>query len=217
MAELELDPERALALAYVPAGKRPAVAALWRLDTAFASVLASGREPMVTRIRLAWWREALERLDREAPPAEPLLEAIAAYVLPAGIAGAELAAMADGWDAIVGAEAPDGEALDLHARARGGTLFRLSARLLGAGADVDAAGEVWALVDLARHSARPDEAAAAMAAARTRNEPISWPALLRPLGMLATLAMRDIRSGAPGRQGAPLRMIRMAWHRLSGR
>lgn len=218
MAELELDPERALALAYVPAVKRPALEALWRLDAAFASVLATGSEPMVTRIRLAWWREALERLDREAPPAQPLLRAIAAHILPAGVAGAELSSMAEGWDAIVGGEAPDAAALDRHATERGAGLFRLSARLLAGDADVDAAGEAWALVDLARHSTDRAEAAAAMAAAGARKRTSArWPAILRPLGMLAALADRDLRTGFPERRGAPGRIIRMIRYRIFGR
>jgi len=213
----ELDPERALALAYVPAGRRPAVEALWRLDAAFGAVLASGREPMVTRIRLAWWREALERLDSEKPPAEPLLRALAAHVLPAGVSGTELSAMADGWDAIVGAEAPDIDALDLHAELRGAALFRFTARLLGAEANLDEDGERWALTDLARHSARPGEAKVAMAAARARKEIRKWPTELRPLGMISVLARRDTHVGQPGKQGAPSRILRMIWHRVSGR
>ena len=80
----DLDPDRRLALAYVPAAARPAVEALWRLDVTLGAVLAAGREPMIGRIRLAWWREALEKLDREAPPAEPLLQALAERVVPAG-------------------------------------------------------------------------------------------------------------------------------------
>ncbi len=214
---IELDPERALALAYVPAARRPALEALWQLDAAFASVLATGREPMVTRIRLAWWREALERLDAAPPPAEPLLEALAAHVLPAGVSGMALSAMADGWDTIVGAEAPDADALDQHGRARGAVLFALSARLLGAEAEVDSAGQAWALVDLARHSSSAQEATAAMAAARARHVPSRWPVALRPLGMLAVLAERDLHATTLGKQGGPSRLLRMIWHRMSGR
>ena len=44
-------------------GRGPALEALWRLDVTFAAILAAGREPMVSRLRLAWWREALEALD----------------------------------------------------------------------------------------------------------------------------------------------------------
>lgn len=181
------------------------------------AVLATGREREVSRIRLAWWREALARLDRAPPPAEPVLQGIAAYVLPA----ADLAAMADGWEELL-AEGPlDDAALAAYAAARGGTLFRHAARLLGpSGHPVEAAGRRWALVDLARHSARRDEAEAALAAARRieGEGERAWPARLRPLGMLAMLAQRDLDRG-PGaweRPGAPARMLRMLRHRLIG-
>lgn len=214
----DLDPDRRLALAYVPATARPAVEALWRLDVTLGTVVAAGRDSTITRIRLAWWREALERLDREPPPAEPVLRALAARVIPAGIGGAELAAMEEGWSALL-ADGPLGrDDLDAHAAARGGLLFRYSARLLGAaGHPLEAAGELWALVDLARRSAGPADAARALEAAALRHCP-AWPRALRPLGMLAAVARRDLSHG-PGRwemQGSPGRMLRMLRHRLTG-
>lgn len=214
----ELDPDRTLALAYVPAAKRPALEALWRLDVALGSVLATGTEPMLTRIRLAWWREALERLDRDPPPAEPLLEALAAHVLPAGVTGAELAEMEDGWDAIVSPGALTREDVDRYAEARGARLFRLSARLLGDNVfPVDHAGVCWALADLARHSADGGERQAVIAVARERRDDRRWPPSLRPLGMLAALASGDVNKPVFGTPGSPYRMIRMLFHRMSGR
>ena len=213
-----MDPDRRLALAYAPAAARPALDALWRLDVTLGAVLATGREPMVSRIRLAWWREALERLDRAPPPPEPVLEGVARYLLPAGIAGAELAAMEPGWTAITDPGRLPREALDTYAEARGATLFRLSARLLG-GEDFDliAAGELWALADLARRSADPADRAAALDSARRRHGPKSWPKRLRPLGMLAVLADRDLKRASPEPHGAPGRVLRMLRHRLTGR
>lgn len=213
----ELDPERILALAYVPAAKRPALEALWRLDATLGAVLATGSEPMVTRIRLAWWREALERLDRETPPAEPLLQALAAYVLPVGVTGAELAAMEEGWDALIVPGTLAAEDVALHGRARGGGLFALSARILGGDFAVGPAGERWALVDLARHSANPVEVDQALTLARALPDDEQWPKSLRPLGMLSVLAARDAVRNTPERQGSPVRMLRMLVHRLFGR
>ena len=214
---LDLDLDRKLALAYVPAARRAAVEALWRLDVTFASVLATGSDPMVSRIRLAWWREALEKLDREPPPPEPVLQAVAQLILPLGITGAELAAMEPGWAALTEPGRLTAADLESHAKDRGGRLFRLSARLLGdAGSPVDAAGEAWALIDLARHSADPADAEAARAAARSRSVPSSWPKRLRPLGMLAVLAAEDARAGRKA-PGSPARMWRMLRHRLTGR
>ena len=177
-------------------------------------MLAGGREPLAKQLRLAWWREALERLDREAAPPEPVLQALAAHVVPAGVSGAELAAMADGWEILLG-EAK----LDLYAEARGATLFRLSARLLGEpDFPVDAAGRRWALVDLARHSSSPADAETARQLAGREAASGKWPKRLRPLGMLSALARRDLdrRSGTWERPGAPGRMLRMLRHRLTG-
>lgn len=175
---------------------------------------------MISRIRLAWWRESLEKLDREPAPAEPVLEALSHHVIPRGVTGAELAAMEEGWATLLSADPLTPEGLQAYAAARGGLLFRYSARLLGGGeSGAEAGGEAWALVDLARHSADPEDSGAALRAAQERQVPRSWPSRLRPVGMLAMLARRDSERGAERwePQGAPARMLRMLRHRLSGR
>jgi phytoene synthase len=215
----DLDADRTLALSYVPAKHRPAVGALWRLDSALGAALAGGREPMISRIKLAWWREALERLDRERAPAEPVLVALAEHVLPAAVGGAELAGMEEGWAVLASPEALTPEDLTAYAWARGAGLFRITARLLGdPGTAVGEAGEAWALVDLARHCATEGDSDVALAAARERVLPKRWPSKLRPLGMLAVLAARDLDPARPPweARGAPARMWRMLRHRISG-
>src|SRR3546814_11745882 len=92
-----LDPDRTLALSYVPAKHRPAVEALWRLDAALGAVLAGGREPLIGQIKLVWWRDALEKLDRERATAEPALRAVAEHLAPTG-PGAALAGVAPAVD-----------------------------------------------------------------------------------------------------------------------
>ena len=214
----DLDPDRLLALSYVPAKRRAAVGALWRLDAALGRAVASGGEPILARIKLAWWREALEKLDREPPPAEPVLEALAADLLPV-LSGEALAAMEEGWAVLPSAETLGPEELSAYARGRGGLLFRYTARLLGEEREgLEAAGEAWALIDLARHCATREDADVALEEARARPVPRRWPKRLRPLGMLAILAARDAE---PGRRpwevrGSPGRMIRMLRHRITG-
>lgn len=213
-----MNAELALALASAPEPARAALQALWALDAALGRVVAAGREPMIVRIRLAWWREALERLDREPPPNEPVLEGLARAVLPRGVTGVELAQMESGWALLPGDQPITPDALDAYARARGGLLFRHAARLLGGNVDVGAAGEAWALIDLARHSTEKADVAAALAAARRRLLPARWPRALRPLGMLTVLAQRDLARG-PERweePGAPPRTARMLRHRITG-
>ena len=217
----DLDRDRTLALSYVPARRRAAVGALWRLDAAMGQALAGGREPLISQIKLAWWREALEKLDTARAPAEPVLQAVAEHVLPGGIGGAELARMEQGWSVLLAQQPLTAEELALYAATRGGLLFRYTASLLGqAGeAGIDRAGEVWALADLARHSADAQDADNAIAEARARDWRVRWPAALRPLGMLAALGARDAEEGRPRweEQGAPRRMLRMLRMRLTGR
>jgi len=214
----DLDPDRTLALSYVGARHRPALEALWRLDVALGAVLAGGRDPMLSRIKLVWWRDALEALDAKPAPAEPVLQAVAGAVLPLGVTGTELSAMEEGWAALL-SEAPlTPDDLGTYAAARGATLFGLSARLLGGPeGQVGTAGEAWALADLARHSNEAD-ADAALARLRTLPLPPRLPGRVRPLGMLAALARRDAEPNRPRweQQGSPGRMGRMLRYRLTG-
>ena len=219
----ELDPDRTLTLTYVPAERRAALAALWRLDAALGAVLAGGREPLISQIKLAWWRDSLARLDQAPPPAEPVLQEVARHVLPRGIKGSKLARMEEGWSILLASEALSASDLDNYSGSRGALLFRHSSQLLGIqmNARVKKAGEGWALADLARHSNEVD-AKAALDAARARLSDVTeqrWPKSLRPLGMLAMLARRDVDRGLenPEPQGTPGRMVRMLRHRLTGR
>lgn len=220
-----LDPERRLALSYVPAAQRDAMATLWTLDTTIGAAIAGGSQPLVKSIKLAWWRERLDELGSIPPPPEPVLQAVARDLLPLGIDGARLAAMIEGWEVLASAERLGPEELAAYAEWRGGLLFHLSARLLGdAGADpvIGAAGRGWALVDLARRSSDQADATAALAAASeifAVNGPGRWPGHMRVLGMLTMLARRDATASpaALERQGSPGRMLRMFHHRLTGR
>ncbi|HMC92260.1 MAG TPA: squalene/phytoene synthase family protein [Allosphingosinicella sp.] len=214
----DLDPDRTLALSYVSARHRPALEALWGLDVALGAVLAGGRDPMLSRIKLVWWRDALEALDVKPVPAEPVLQAIAAAVLPLGVTGAELSAMEEGWEVLLSGDPLTPEDLDTYAAARGAMLFRFAARLLGGPERLaGAAGEAWALADLARHSNEAD-ADAAIARLRTIPPTARLPGRLRPLGMLGALGHRDAEPNRPRweQQGAPGRMWRMLRHRLTG-
>jgi phytoene synthase len=216
----ELDPDQVLALSYVGAARRPAVQALWRLDAALGAVLTSGREPLIKQIKLAWWRDALEALDRGPAPAEPVLEAVGREVLPRGVTGAELSAMQEGWNLLLTPDPLREEELRAYAAVRGGVLFAALAAVLGTPgfAGAAAAGEAWALADLARHSGSAADADAALALVRSLPRPRSWPSRLRPIGMMALLAHRDAEIERPRweEQGAPGRMLRMLRHRLSG-
>lgn len=217
------DPERALTFSYAPRPARTALVTLWALDETLGAILRSGRDPMVSQLRLTWWHEALCRLDDMPPPAQPMLQAIAEALLPRGITGTSLAPMIDGWEALLDPDPIDDAALATYAAARGGGLFAAAGKLLGAGDDpVEIAGQGWALVDLARHASDAALASRALGLARPMLDAAMakrWHSAGRPVGMLAALAAIDARVLAPPLppQGSPMRVLRMMRHRFTGR
>lgn len=170
----ERDRDRYLSVLYAPAGVRAALMALHGLDLEMASVVVGTTEPMIGEIRLAWWREALEGLDRGVVPAQPLLALIAEQPVPLGVSGAELAGIEDRWLGMIGSE----DVPQAHV-AGGGDLFALAARLLGGDeAEGRRLGEAWVLGENVARVA----------------------GVLRPLLGLVRLAVRDAtraRAGLP--------------------
>ena len=186
------------------------------------SVLRATTDPMIARIRLAWWRERLEGLDQgEATPGEPRLEAARTLILPRGISGEDLAGLASGWERLLdpfpwSVETSEGIWL------RGLLAFGLAARLLGKSDDrLQQAGALWALVDAARHCSDAETRALLVDRARTIAKGLKgakFDRRLRPLSMLAALAMRDLQQGEPFEaEGTPGRAMTMVRHRLTGR
>lgn len=214
------DLDRYLAILYAPVELRPALFALHALDVELATVARTTTEPMIGQIRLAWWREALEKLDTAPPPAQPVLEALAGHVLPRGVAGASLTRLEDGFLALIGGEAVD--ARD-YADARGGTLFEAAATALGvppaALPAARTAGIVWACAQ-ALASAQPEDAAEARrvgiaAHAELRALP-RLPSSGRLLIGLAALARRDLDGEHPPHRGSPARQMRLLWSIITG-
>ena len=201
--------DRDLVRLYWPVELRPAFDALFGIDDAMAEVVASSSQPALGAIRLAWWREALERLDTNAPPPEPRLQAAAAELFPRGIKGADLAGLEDGWAALLDEE-PDIERVGR----RGAGLFAMAARLIGAKDPLlDAAGrlhaygqalrdgrlEVWPMKELPKLTGH------------------RFQRRLRPLTGLARLATRDVKQApAIEPEATPGRAAALLSHRLFG-
>jgi phytoene synthase len=216
------DPERQLAVGHAPRLAQESLATLFAIDERLGSIVARTREATIGLMRLVWWRDALTALDHAAPPAEPLLAAAAA-LRPDGVAGAEIAAMVEGWEALIDDPELDEQTLALHAGERGGRLFVLAGRVIGVeAARLHEAGQGWALANLARHVSDPAQADRILETARPILEkaiPGRWPHALRPLGMLAVLAREDARRGAaalrpPASRG---RLLRVMLHQTFGR
>lgn len=201
-------------LSYAPVDRRAGLAALLALDDTLAAILRSTRDPMVGQLRLTWWHDALSALDTRAAPAEPVLRAIAGDVIPA-VSGARLAAMVEGWEALLDREPLDADRLRVFAAGRGGGLFTAAAAVLEADPrdPVDTAGQGWALCDLADHLSDPIAAAQATSLAAplvATAGAARWSRAGRPIG-----AMMHLAAMPPDRVAA--RVARALWHRLTGR
>lgn len=195
-------------LTHFAARVQPAVAALWAVDEAMGATVAGASQPALAGMKLAWWREALCRLDFHPAPPEPKLRAVAKELLPLGVTGAEVAGIEEGWAALL-QESVDASAVVL----RGERLFVILAKSLGVEvAFLREAGALFALSDAMRRGRGRGEFAAERNAligslARCR---ISRPA--RPVTLAARLAARDLAEP----EGTPGRALALIAHRLTG-
>lgn len=147
-------------------------------------------------IRLAWWRERLDELDRGvAAPAEPRLRAVAEELLPRGVTGSELSTLEDCWLALLDPFPWNGRVADALGR-RGEILFAIGARLLGRAAhEAERCGAIWSLVDGIRHCSDPQSRQFLIGRAKTAIAELPRrrvPGELRPLTMIAAFAAYDV-------------------------
>lgn len=202
-------PQR-LALAYSPAGAKPAVLALFVLDARLAQAIRQASEPIMAQMRLAWWRDQFKLEPEKRERSDELVCALD------GFAGEEaaLTEMVDGWEALLADE------LDARAFARGRAAgFGALAAMLGASTEAAArAGRRYALADLAANLDNAEEKQAVLAIAQAEGlVHVALPRPLRSLTVLDGLARRSLaRGGKPllDGPGAVLAAIRMG---LTGR
>ena len=175
-----------------------------------AEVVATSTQPALGAIRLAWWREALERLDVNPPPPEPRLQAVAGELLSRGINGADVARLEDGWATLL-----DDEPDQKRVAGSGEALFAMGAQLLGGTeALIDVAGRLYACESARRLgvTGMPNPAEELRQLARHR-----FSRRLRPLTALARLAARDVKQEpALEAEATPGRAAALLSHRLFG-
>ncbi len=192
----------------MPGAVRPAFRALFEVDSALADVVARSIEPALGRIKLAWWREQLEALDANAPPAEPRLQSVAEHLLPQA-SGAELAELEPGWATLLDEEVDPGLVAE-----RGARLFAIGGRLLGSGDPrLPEAGALYALASVAIRGV-PELAAPARQQLATIHDH-RFERRVRPLTMLARATVRGLARNEP--EGSRGRALEMIAHRWSGR
>lgn len=90
------DRDRFLGALFAPEPQRTGLLALLAFDHELARTRTVTREPMLARIRLEWWREAVaEAAGRGKPRAQPIVESLSEIVRRHGITTDRLRALID--------------------------------------------------------------------------------------------------------------------------
>ena len=201
-----------MALEQLPRHVQPAFKALWDLDLSLADIVATCTDPNLGAVRLAWWRDRLDDLDTEGPPAgEPRLDAINRHLMTV-TNGASLSLLPEAWAPLLSPFPWSTEVVE-GLRARGRVLFGVGAQILGTqGSQAEAAGALWSLVDAAHHCSDARSREFLLARAREIElPPRVIEAELRPLIVLAAVAASDAR-----KHGRLARLAAAFRHRLTG-
>lgn len=184
-----------LALHYAPRHAWAATLGVLALDARLAGIIRADGEPVIARMKLAWWRERFAQDPQDWPKGEPLL----ALMRDASLDGELLSRMVDGWEMLL-AEQLGARELQSFAegRAAGWEAVSLATGCTNASDHVSRVGQSWALGDLALHLGAHGEAQIAReASSRNSARDIRLPRQLRPLFVLNGLVHRALKRDAP--------------------
>lgn len=215
-----------LAALGAPKDKRPGLLAVLAFDAELAGVCERVSEPMLGRIRLQWWLDALPGVTGGRPPGHPVAQELADLDLRLD----PLRALVETYNFDLD-DGPAGVDSHLaHADAKGAVLGGLLLDVLGGENDQvrDAAAEVmaaWTLSEVVRHAkrlageadARSLEDAARERLERARSRTLAKPAAQAAMPVLALARLVDRRLNvlhAPMGAGA---VLSVWWAKLTGR
>lgn len=178
------DRDRFLASLFAPEPARTGLLALLAFDHELARTRSVTREPMLARIRLEWWREAVaEAAGTRTPRAQPIVESLSEIVRRHGIAVESLRALIDARE-----EEIDGP---LDVMRAGHALADLELQVLGAtDPDSQQAAHAVAAAWLMGEGPERDSLLGDARALRRKIDPAALPILLpalslgRPMGPL---------------------------------
>lgn len=153
------DPDRFLCALFAPADRREDLLALYAFNLELARAREQVSEAMLGRIRLQWWREAVEEIYSGTPRRHAVIQPLQAAAQRHGLDRASFDRMIDAREADMDGKPPgDLAALEEYADGTAGTLAALALGVLGVTRDPArrAARHValaWALTGLLRATA----------------------------------------------------------------
>ncbi|MXO64418.1 hypothetical protein GRI91_01420 [Altererythrobacter endophyticus] len=201
-----------LALAYGSAKGRDVLLPIFACDARLSQIVRQKREPVLAQMRLAWWREMLEKPADQLPKGDAVLDALSHWP-----ERGQLASLVSGWEMLLQEEL-DAAAIEAFVDGRANAV-RLAALQIDSGnnADVQTAAQYWALGDLAANLGPSDERERVRRQADDLPRNIArLPRSLRPVFILGKLGQRALDAdGAPLLSG-PKSMLTIARLGIAG-
>ncbi|NMW31454.1 hypothetical protein HKD42_05225 [Altererythrobacter sp. RZ02] len=199
MVHDELPLPQKLAVAHSAAADRRIIEPFFVLDNRLAQFVSQSKEPVLTQMRIAWWRDQLGKPVEQRPEGDPVLDALSAHWARQESA---LVALVDGWEALLAEPPlPDTAAQEFtEGRAKCFAAIAHLCDLPSAKAQAYSVGTVWAYADLLSRMSDQDEKQFVLSQCQTaevRNQRL--PYQLRSLSILGILAENAISKG-----GGPL-------------
>lgn len=150
------DRDRYLIAQTAPAGRRGDLFALYAFNQEIAKTAEVVSEPMIGRIRLQWWREAIAEACAGKSRDHAVLIALAAAIRDRGLTPGHFARLIDARDADLDSRQPGNLAeLEAYCRDTSAPLISLALEVLGQTAEsahalTEPLGTAWALTGLLR-------------------------------------------------------------------
>ncbi len=150
------DYDRYFATLFCPAGRRPALFALYAFNLEIATIRETVSEPLIGRMRLQWWRDTIDAIYQGRPPDHPVAAAVADAAASCELAREPFDRMIDGRELDLSDTPRENlAAFECYTDATSSSLVRLALAVLGArGADAEQlahhAGLAWGLTGILR-------------------------------------------------------------------
>jgi len=144
------DPDRYLTAIAAPKEFRSALLVLYAFNLEISKIRETVSEPMLGRIRLQWWREAIEGIFHGTPRNHEVVMALASIIKGFGLSRELFDDMINGREFDLEERAPhDIQELESYARSTSGNLLCLVAEITGADSKkANRIGTAWAFVGL---------------------------------------------------------------------
>ena len=150
----EIDPDRMSAARFAPVADREALILLYAFHAELTRIPESVTEPLIGQIRYQWWRDFIEAIyEKGNVPLHDVGYPLAGLIQKRALPRFWFDKLIDGRERDLDPQPLDGiEEARAYARNTSVTLMQIAAAVLGEDAEdvVQAAGEAWGLMSLAR-------------------------------------------------------------------